>query len=60
MRDRAQQALHLLALDPVLESVSDPNSYGFRKNRSTADAMSQIFIKMSQKVSAQWVLDARH
>jgi RNA-directed DNA polymerase len=58
MRDRAQQALHLLALDPVLESMSDPNSYGFRKNRSTADAMSQIFIKMSQKVSAQWVLDA--
>ena len=58
MRDRAQQALHLLALDPVLESVSDPNSYGFRKNRSTADAMAQLFIKMSQQVSAQWVLDA--
>jgi RNA-directed DNA polymerase len=58
MRDRAQQALHLLALDPVLESMSDPNSYGFRKNRSTADAMSQLFIKMSQQVSAQWVLDA--
>ncbi|GAB3553413.1 group II intron reverse transcriptase/maturase [Noviherbaspirillum agri] len=58
MRDRAMQALYLLALDPVLESVSDPNSYGFRKNRSTADAMSQIFVKMSQKVSADWVLDA--
>lgn len=58
MRDRAMQALYLLALDPVLESVSDPNSYGFRKNRSTADAMSQIFVKLSQKVSAQWVLDA--
>lgn len=58
MRDRAMQALHLLALDPVLETVSDPNSYGFRKNRSTADAMSQIFVKMSQKVSAEWVLDA--
>ena len=40
MRDRAMQALHLLALDPVLEAVSDPNSYGFRKNRCTADAMS--------------------
>ena len=58
MRDRAMQALYLLALDPVLETVSDPNSYGFRKNRCTADAMSQIFVKMSQKVSAQWVLDA--
>lgn len=58
MRDRAMQALHLLALDPVLESVSDPNSYGFRKNRSTADAMSQIFLQACRQVSAQWVLDA--
>ena len=58
MRDRAMQALYLLALDPVLESVSDPNSYGFRKSRCTADAMAQIFILMSKKVSPCWVLDA--
>lgn len=58
MKDRAMQALYLLALDPVLEAVSDPNSYGFRKNRSTADAMGQLFVKMSQKASARWVLDA--
>jgi RNA-directed DNA polymerase len=58
MKDRAMQALHLLALDPVLETVSDPNSYGFRKNRSTADAMSQIFLQTCRKASAQWVLDA--
>src|SRR5476651_451778 len=32
IRDRAMQALHLLALDPVLETVRDHNSYGFRKN----------------------------
>ncbi len=58
MSDRAMQALYLLALDPVLESVSDPNSYGFRKNRCTADAMEQIFILMAKKNSAKWVLDA--
>jgi len=58
MRDRAMQALHLLALDPVLETMSDANSYGFRKSRSTADAMSQIFLQTSRKISAQWVLDA--
>jgi len=58
IRDRAMQALHLLALDPVLETVSDHNSYGFRKNRSTADAMSQIFIRSSRKGSAEWILDA--
>jgi RNA-directed DNA polymerase len=58
MKDRAMQALHLLAFDPVLEAVSDPNSYGFRKNRATADAMSQLFVKLSQKASARWVLDS--
>jgi RNA-directed DNA polymerase len=58
MFDRAMQALHLLGLEPVAESTSDPNSYGFRRNRSTADAMSQIFVCMSQKASAQWVLEA--
>ncbi|MEQ0773917.1 group II intron reverse transcriptase/maturase [Paraburkholderia tropica] len=58
MRDRAMQALYLLALEPVAESTSDPNSYGFRINRSTADAMSQIFVAMSQKGSARWVLEA--
>ncbi|WP_091875863.1 group II intron reverse transcriptase/maturase [Massilia yuzhufengensis] len=58
MRDRAMQALHLLALDPVLETRSDPNSYGFRKYRATADAMSQLFLNLSKKDSATWVLDA--
>ncbi|HSW07053.1 group II intron reverse transcriptase/maturase [Aquabacterium sp.] len=58
MRDRAMQALHLLGLEPVVESQSDPNSYGFRRNRSTADAMSQIFVCLSRKVSPQWVLEA--
>ncbi|AME24130.1 group II intron reverse transcriptase/maturase [Burkholderia sp. PAMC 26561] len=58
MHDRAMQALYLLALEPVAESTSDPNSYGFRSHRSTADAMSQIFVSMSQKGSARWVLEA--
>jgi len=58
MKDRAMQALHLLALEPVVESQSDPNSYGFRRNRSTADAMSQLFVCLSQKAAAPWVLEA--
>ncbi|MBP0631740.1 group II intron reverse transcriptase/maturase [Cupriavidus sp. AcVe19-1a] len=58
MLDRAMQALYLLALEPVSEGTSDPNSYGFRINRSTADAMSQLFVSLSKKVSAQWVLEA--
>jgi len=51
-------ALYLLALEPVSESTSDPNSYGFRLNRSTADAMSQIFLLTCRGVSSQWILEA--
>jgi RNA-directed DNA polymerase len=58
MHDRAMQALYLLALEPVAESTSDPNSYGFRLHRSTADAMGQIRVCMSKRGSAQWVLEA--
>jgi RNA-directed DNA polymerase len=58
MKDRAMQALHLLGLEPVVESQSDPNSYGFRRNRSTADAMSQLFTCLARKASAPWVLEA--
>ena len=29
MRDRAMQALYLLALDPIAETQGDPNSYGY-------------------------------
>ena len=58
MKDRAMQALHLLALEPVAECASDPNSFGFRKERSTHDARSQLFVSLSKKTSAVWVLDA--
>lgn len=58
MLDRAMQALYLLALEPVSESTADPNSYGFRQNRSTHDAMGQLFVCLSQEASAAWVLEA--
>ena len=58
MFDRAMQALHLLGLEPIVECNSDPNSYGFRKERSTHDARSQLFVCLSKKASAQWILDA--
>ena len=51
------QALYLLALDPVSETIADPNSYGFRKERSTADAMAQCFNALRQTTSAQWILE---
>jgi RNA-directed DNA polymerase len=57
MTDRATQALHLLALDPVAETTADPRSYGFRKGRSTADAIEQCFTALAKKASPSWVLE---
>jgi len=39
MTDRAMQALHLLALEPISETTADKNSYGFQTERATQDAM---------------------
>ena len=58
MRDRAMQALYLLALEPVSEALADHNSYGFRRERCTADAIEQCFTALSQNASAQWILEA--
>lgn len=57
MKDRAMQALYLLALDPIAETTADANSYGFRQARSTADAIEQCFKLLCRKVSAQWILE---
>jgi RNA-directed DNA polymerase len=57
MKDRAMQALHLLALAPAAETTADKNSYGFRPARSTADAIGQSFLVLSRKDCATWVLE---
>lgn len=58
MKDRAMQALYLLALQPVAETLGDPNSYGFRINRSTADAICQCHQTFGKPGSPTWVLEA--
>ena len=57
MFDRAQQALHLLGLEPIAEMLADHNSYGFRPKRSAADAMGKCFILLARKFSAKWILN---
>jgi len=57
MKDRAMQALFKLALEPVAETHADKNSYGFRQERSTADAIAQCFIVLGQRYSSSWVLE---
>ena len=58
MKDRAMQALYLSALSPLAECRAEENSYGFRPERSCADAMEQCYKVLSKKWSARWVLDA--
>jgi RNA-directed DNA polymerase len=55
--DRAQQALHLLGLDPIVETRADPNSYGFRLHRSCADALAQCYNTLRQSTSPDWILE---
>lgn len=57
MGDRAQQALHLLALEPIAETKAALHSYGFRTGRSTADAIKHCFLALSVKGAAQWILE---
>ena len=57
MKDRGMQALYLQALDPIAETQADPNSYGFRKERSCADAISQCYKALHGKDCAPWILE---
>ena len=58
MKDRAMQALHLLALDSISETTADKHSYGFRKYRGARDAVQQCFILLSRLGYAEWILEA--
>jgi len=57
MLDRAQQALHTQALQPVAETCADNNSYGFREGRSCADAIGQCFNALAKSYAPVWVLE---
>jgi len=41
LTDRAMQALYLLGLDPIAETLADGHSYGFRLERCCADAVDE-------------------
>lgn len=56
LRDRAQQALVKLALEPEWEAKFEPNSFGFRPGRSCHDAIGAIYIAIRYK--PKFVLDA--
>jgi len=57
MFDRAWQALHGQALLPVAEMTADNYSYGFRPQRSTADAIERVFSCTSRRFDPTWILE---
>lgn len=58
LTDRTVQSVYQLAVDPVVETVSDKNSYGFRKGRSTHDAITSIRSILDKGYHPRWILDA--
>src|SRR5215831_49172 len=57
MKDRGMQALYLQALDPVAETQADTHSYGFRKERSCADAITQCYRVLFREDMPTWILE---
>ena len=51
------QTLYKFALEPLAETLADPNSYGFRIGRSTHDAIGQCFNDLCRASSPQWILE---
>src|SRR5262245_30023382 len=54
---RAMQALYLLGLDRIAETQADPNSYGFRLQRSCADAPVQCHRLLCHPYSPGYILE---
>ncbi len=55
--DRVCQAIHKMAMEPEWDMQFSPNTYGFRPNRSTWDAISQVFQILCKRNSAQWIIE---
>jgi len=57
MTDRAMQALYLLGLDPIAETLADGHSYGFRLERCCADAIEQCHLLLGNRHGPRWILE---
>lgn len=55
LRNRAEQSLVKLALEPEWEAHFEPNSYGFRPGRSCHDAIAAIFCAITK--TPKYILD---
>jgi len=54
--DRVCQQALVNRLEPIFEEVFDPSSFGYRKGRKTADALSKIWREVES--GSEWIVDA--
>jgi RNA-directed DNA polymerase len=54
--DRVCQQALANRLEPIFEKVFDPSSFGYRKGRKTADALSKIWREI--QAGNEWIVDA--
>ena len=57
IRDRIVQEALRMVLEPVYEADFCPNSYGFRPNKSTWDAISHICLVSNNRTKYFWVIE---
>jgi len=54
--DRVCQQALVNRLEPIFERVFDPSSFGYRKGRKTADALTKIWREV--EAGSEWIVDA--
>lgn len=57
IKDRIFQNVVKNALEPQWEAKFEPTSYGFRPKRSTKDAISNLFTKLSSRSTRKWIFE---
>lgn len=58
IKDRAMQTLYKFALEPISELWADENSYGFRPNLCTRDALIKCYKVLYSLPYPEWILEA--
>jgi RNA-directed DNA polymerase len=56
VHDRVCQQALVNRLEPIFEKVFDPSSFGYRKGRKTADALSKVWREV--EAGSEWIVDA--
>ena len=57
LRDRINQEIIRIALEPIVEYHSHDNSFGFRPKRSCQDAIDALYKKLAQKSRPRYIVE---